>query len=263
VDRAVALLKAVATSATPPSLADLAAACRLNRVTAWRLLTALERHGLVERDAVSLRYFVGYEAVQLASSAKDYGPLIRPARHALQRLCAETGATVNLSIPTHNSIVTIDQIDGRHLVTVNWVGRSAPLHCTSLGKLLLSSYPKEKLDSFLRHPLQRYTPSTLTNPARLRKEIESVKRRGYGVALGEFEEGFNGLSAPVTDRDGRHIAYVSVSGPAYRIPRERLKGIARSVVRAAEEVRRRLGQADGARESGPGRPRHRPPADPS
>ena len=59
VDRAVALLKAVA-AGEPATAPELAAACGLNRSTAWRLLATLEHHGLVERDPVTQRYALGH-----------------------------------------------------------------------------------------------------------------------------------------------------------------------------------------------------------
>ena len=60
VDRAAALLKAVAASRDPLSVVELAAQCGLNRSTAWRLLATLDSQGLVERDPVTQRYSVGY-----------------------------------------------------------------------------------------------------------------------------------------------------------------------------------------------------------
>src|SRR5450432_1537772 len=76
VDRALRLLKAVAASAEPASAKELAQRCGVNRSTAWRLLATLEGHGLVERDAVTGRYLVGYAAFQIAS-ADDHDALAR------------------------------------------------------------------------------------------------------------------------------------------------------------------------------------------
>ena len=45
VDRAIALLKAVAASTTPPTVLELARRCGINRATPWRLLRMLEHHG--------------------------------------------------------------------------------------------------------------------------------------------------------------------------------------------------------------------------
>src|ERR1700704_3724482 len=76
VDRALRLLKAVAASEAPSSAQELAQRCGVNRSTAWRLLSTLEAHGLVEREALSGRYVVGYASFQLAT-AEDHDALAR------------------------------------------------------------------------------------------------------------------------------------------------------------------------------------------
>ena len=67
VDRAVALLRAVAAAPGPTPLADLADSVGLNRSTAWRLLLTLEHHGLVDRDGATGGFVLGYEVGRLAS----------------------------------------------------------------------------------------------------------------------------------------------------------------------------------------------------
>src|ERR671934_2661732 len=85
VDRAAALLKAVADSRQPLTVVELATLTGLNRSTAWRLLATLDRHGLVERDPATQRYSVGHAMLQIAA-AGDHSALVRRARPVLQQL---------------------------------------------------------------------------------------------------------------------------------------------------------------------------------
>src|ERR1051325_8236450 len=89
VDRAAALLKAIADSPHPPTVIELASARRLNRSTTWRVLATLDAHGLIERDDVSQRYSLGYAFLRMAAGA-DIDPLVRRARPVLARLPAGT-----------------------------------------------------------------------------------------------------------------------------------------------------------------------------
>jgi DNA-binding IclR family transcriptional regulator len=115
VDRAIALLKAVAASPHPPTALELARTCGLNRSTSWRLLGTLEHHGLVERHPATQRYSVGYGAILVAGGA-DHDSLVRRARAILQRLAAETGETVSLAVPKRMDLVYVDQIEGSRQV---------------------------------------------------------------------------------------------------------------------------------------------------
>ena len=231
VDRSVQLLNALSLSRHPQSVAELAAACHLNRSTAWRLLSTLEYHGLVERDGISQRYAIGYALVRMAAGKTDHSILIRTARPVLERIAAETGETVNLSVATPaGTVVCIDQVDAAPLVGVNWLDRPLPWHCTSAGKLHLAFLPPAELEAYLAHgPFQAMTPRTITDPDLLRSEIAETRRRSYSIVLDELEPGLHAVSAGVLVAD-RPVAALSVSGPSFRLTESVLHGVGPKLV---------------------------------
>jgi DNA-binding IclR family transcriptional regulator len=235
VDRAAILLKAIAGARQPPTVVQLAQLCGLNRSTVWRLLSTLERHGLVERDVVTQRYSVGVGLLGLAAAA-DHMPLVHRARPVLEDLALETGETVNLAVAKRSDLLYVDQVQAPQIMAVNWQGRSVPLHATSSGKVFLAFLPPEERDALLARKLERYTRATVVNRRKLRDELEAVRRDGYCVCAGELEEALVGASAPVLDRHGHPIAVVSVWGSAYRIPRATWPKLGRRAVRAANEI---------------------------
>jgi DNA-binding IclR family transcriptional regulator len=230
VDRAIRLLKAIADSPVPLRLAAVADAAAVNPGTAWRLLATLEDHGLVARDAGG--YAVGYSAVRIAASADDTA-LRTLARPLLERVVDDTQEAVSLSVPRHMTIVSIDHIAAPRVVSAGWVGEQLPLHCTSNGKMLLAWLPEDELSAFLRRPLTALTPATITDPQALRAELRNLRARGYGTEIEEFEPGLHAVSAAARDARGKPIAILSVSGPAYRLPRPRLDHIGALLVQAA------------------------------
>src|ERR1700712_3658057 len=144
VDRALRLLKAVAASREPSSAQELALRCELNRSTAWRLLATLEQHGLVERDAATGRYVVGYAAFQLAT-AEDHDAIARRLRPLLQRTAEATGEIVTLALAKRFGLVYVDQADPPGPPTPDWSGRQIALHATSPGKVFLAWLPEGEL----------------------------------------------------------------------------------------------------------------------
>ena len=236
VDRAAALLKAVANSARPATALELARSCNLNRSTAWRLLATLERQGLVERDPVTQRYSIGYAIFQIAAS-DDHDPLVRRAHPMIERLAGETKATVSLAVAKRFNLVYVDQVDEPRALSPNWLGRSLPLHATSGGKAFLAWLPKEERDAILTGRLQRYTATTVTERRRLEQELAADRRRGYSTCLGELEETLWGVSAAVLDQRERPIAVVNVWGPSTRLTAERLPTVGAKTARTAEEIR--------------------------
>ncbi len=236
VDRAAALLKAIADSSHPPTVVELAAACGLNRSTAWRLLATLDAHGLIERDPVSQRYSLGYAFLRIAAGA-ELDPLVRRARPVLERLARDTVEATNLAVAKRFNLVYVDQVDPPQIMAPNWFGRSVPLHATSTGKAYLAFLTDEERRVVLPRRLERYTETTVTDRRRLEDELDQVRQDGWAICVGELEESLFGASAPVLSEQGRPVAIVSVWGTEHRLPRERLPETGARALAAAEEIK--------------------------
>ena len=91
--------------------------------------------------------------------------------------------------------------------------------------------------------LPRYTEHTVTDPDDLRAELAGVRERGWAEAVDELEVGLAAVAAPVYDAHGDVVASMSVSGPTFRLPEDRLVAVVDALVEAAAEVSGRLGHS--------------------
>jgi IclR family transcriptional regulator, acetate operon repressor len=214
VERAAQLLIQVARHRDPVTFTELTQASGLAKSTASRLLTALERNGLVRRDPAG-RFRPGEVFVSYACRGGAEADLVSVAQPFLDRLGTETGETVNLGVPRGGGVVEqIAQVDSTYLIGgTNWVGMSVPLHCAALGKALLA-YGAAGLPP---GRLERRTARTLTSRTAIRADLATVRERGYAVTDEELEPGLVAVAAPVYRDDRMVIAAVSVSGPASRL----------------------------------------------
>lgn len=242
VARAASLLRQLAVLGRPASLAELAAACGLERSTAWRLLTTLEACGLVDRESSSDGFRVGFGAVAVAAAALGDGTaLASRVRPELRRLCAATGEAAAVCLVRGSRVLVVDQVDPPSVVSVSWVGREFPLHASSPGKLVLASLDPGDLDRFLAQPLQGLTERTITDACALRRELARVRTSGVAASDQEFERGCVGFSAAVTDWAGRPVAILGVTGPSFRMRRNRFPFYRDEVVRSAHAAAAALG----------------------
>ena len=135
VDRAVRLLHAVAAaSGSQATVTSLAAACGLNRATAWRILMTLEAAGMVRADRGTGQYAIGLALVELARSA-GVDALAASAHVVLERLSRQTGETAALAAVRGGGLTYVDEVAPSAIVAVSgWRGRVVPLHATSTGQ---------------------------------------------------------------------------------------------------------------------------------
>jgi DNA-binding IclR family transcriptional regulator len=240
VDRAITILELLAREGES-SVTEIAAQLGVHKSTAFRLLATLEGHRLVEQINDRGRYRLGVGNLRLAGATTARLDVVSEARPLTRQLAADTGETVNITVRSDESALYLDQVAGSSaLQSHNWVGQRIPLHATSNGKVLLSELSQHEFDEALPH-LPRFTEHTITSVARLREELDGVRRRGYALAVDELEVGLTAAAAPIRSAHGDIIASMSISGPTFRLTHERLEETVPLVVAAALEVSHRLG----------------------
>lgn len=214
VDRAAALIDLVIRTDSPLSSAQLSERAELARSTTSRLLTALERTGLLERQDDG-RY-VGGSLFALYAALHDPWPQVaRIARPVLEAVGEQCGETVHLGVPRADGVVHIAQVDSTYLLAArDWNQVDVPAHCSSLGKVLLA------YGALPLHPdrLEQPTDQTL-NRAALLVELDRIRAQRYAHTLDELEIGLAGVAAPVEGLDDTVIAALGVSGPTARLGR--------------------------------------------
>jgi DNA-binding IclR family transcriptional regulator len=243
--RAVSLLKAFSPERPERGLTELTQAVGLNKTTAYRLLSALESEGLVERARGGEGYRLGPELLALGSRALRAGELRAASRPELLALAQETRETATLEVRIGRDVLILDEALGPHVLgSAPSIGTRWPAHATSTGKVLLAHLGDAQLEEWLKGPLAAPTPKAIDDPAALRRELSRVRERGVAVSLEELEPGFVAVGAPVRSAHGDVVAAISVGGPKGRLGAERLAVLARDVPAAAARVSRRLGFGD-------------------
>ena len=235
VDRAAQLLAALLESEGPLTLRDLAETADLPKSTASRILSALERHGLVHQAGQRGELEPGPAILRFAHRGGVERNLLELAQPALEALSEACGETVNIAVPTPYGVEHLAQVDARHFLGAgHWVGRRVEFHCTANGKVFLAFGAAQLPPGALR----RRTPNTVTDRAELARVLEGIRRDGVATAVDELEVGLAAVATPVFGPAGHVIAALSVSGPTQRLAVEEVSGI---LVGQARELSERLG----------------------
>jgi DNA-binding IclR family transcriptional regulator len=228
---------AVVDSPDARSFTSLVAELGLARSTTSRLLAALERNRLIQRDA-SGGYRPGALFASYAARQAGEADLVELARPALHRLSAQTGETVNLAVPRGDAVVQIAQVDSRYLLgATNWVGVDVPPHCTASGKVFYAfdamPLPGPGEDAPALERRTRTSPVTIED---LQRDVQLVRRQGWAMAWEELEPGLVAVAAPVRVGRAQVVAAISISGATARISKADVERFARMLVAESESV---------------------------
>lgn len=225
--------------ARPPELAQQ---LKLTRSNVHRLLSTLEQIGYVEKSDDS-RYRLSFKVFMLGSNILKRNQLSDIAHPFMFRLAELTQENINLAIMYEQKVLYIKKIESPHYLKLDQpIGKTDPLHCTALGKILLSGLTDEELEHFCGSAeLTSYTKNTITSPKTLMRVILEVRKKGYAVDLQEGMEGVHCISAPVRDHTNKVIAAVSISSPAYRLTKEKIDGMKVPLIETCSEISKKMG----------------------
>jgi IclR family acetate operon transcriptional repressor len=244
VDRSADLLVRVLESERPVALTELASATGIPKSTASRLLSALERRGLVEQDGQRGRLRPGPAILRVAERSMLERNVVELARPSLDVLSEASGETINLAVPALAGVEHVAQVDGRHFLgTGQWLGRTVDYHCTAVGKVFLA-FGRATLEQGAPELLRRHAPATITDPRRLQSELTRVRRSGLATAVDELEPGLAAMAAPVRGAGGDVVAALSITGPTLRLTPERIQQLQGTLIEEALVLSRRLGYRD-------------------
>jgi len=235
VDRAAQLVATVVHADEALTFADLQEASGLAKSTTSRMLAALERGGLLERDGEG-SYVAGSLFWLYAARHDPWEELVRLARPAMDAIGAETGETVHLSVTRGEKVVQVAQVDSRYLLgTRDWTEIDVPAHSSALGKVFYAwgalAVPDSGLDAL--------TEDTICDPDQLRRDGARARKRGWAVTRDELEVGLTGVAVPVLGPRGDVVAALGVSGPTSRLE-GRLTEVGHSLSSHATQLSRLL-----------------------
>jgi DNA-binding IclR family transcriptional regulator len=236
IDRAAQVLVHVLETEEPPTVGGLSTRLGLPKSTASRLVGALERQGLIQRDGGAGQLVPGSVLQRYARRETGDAELVDVASDALDRLAQASGETINIGVPSLGAVELLDQRDSRHFLgSTNWVGRRVPAHGSALGKVFYA-FGALPVPS---GPLEPLAPRTSSGAAGL--GLDEVAATGYATAVEELEPGLWAVAAPVHDASGAVVAALSISGPTVRLRRGLLSRYGRLLLTEGRAVSVLLG----------------------
>jgi DNA-binding IclR family transcriptional regulator len=217
IDRAAALLNAIADYPEAVSLKLLAADTGLHPSTAHRILAALAEAALVERDGVG-RYLLGRQLLHLAARVKRGIDIRQEAMDIMEGLRDQIGETVNLTVREGDEVIYVERVISKRMMRVEQViGSRAPLHVTAVGKLMLAELGETFIRAFAqRTSLPVYTRHTIASLPALMDAAHLAGEAGFAFDNEEAEEGVGCIGVLVRDNSGQMAAGLSISAPIER-----------------------------------------------
>ena len=207
------------------------------------MVDTLKYWGYIEQTADSQKYTLGLKVVELGMAKLQRLDFFAESAPYLKKLAEKFNETVNLGVLDSGEVVYLDKEESTRTVkAILYPGRRAPIHCTAIGKVLLAFQPPDVQANIIKgKKLKKYNRNTITSWKELNEELKKIKNFGYAFDDGEQIEEVNCVAVPIYDVNGKVIAAISVSVPAFRMNSEKKEDVISTSKKIAMEISMRLG----------------------
>ena len=211
--------------------------------TIHRILDTLKYWGYVEQDPKSQKYRLGLKLLALGMAKLHQMDLVREATPYLKELVNQCNETVHLGVLEEGEVLYLAKEESSQTIRmISYVGKRAPLHCTSLGKVILAYLSAEERKKILgKKVLPSFTENTITDKGELEKKLGKVREQGFALDREENEKDVRCVAAPIKNYQGEVIAAISISSPIFRLDKNRQNNLKKALIDTSEKISKRLG----------------------
>ena len=230
------------------ALADIAVKSGLNKTTVSHIVKTLVKRGYMKQREKRGKYSLGTAFIEFSGAIKGSIKLRDVAIPHLVKLSRIAKESVILAVWDGKSAVTTETVhpirkEYTPLKVVPDEGSKSPLHCTSIGKVILADMTEKELKEFFTSSKnrERFTPNTITNFNDMKSHLFLVKQEGIAFDDEEYSLGVRGVSAGLRDNGGNTVGAIAVLGPSVRLTRAQIRGLSGAVKNCALHISKELG----------------------
>ena len=214
--RGLEVIRSFSAAAPRQTLTEVAGRAGLTRAGARRILLTLQTLGYVDSDGKL--FSLTPRILDLGFAYLSSMPIWNLAEPVMEALVEQVKESCSAAALDGTDIVYVLRVPTRKIMSIGLgVGSRLPAYCTSMGRMLLSGLPDDevlrRLRSTKRMPLTRHT---IVDVEALLTKVQQARKQGWCLVNQELEEGLVSIAAPITNRTGRMIAALNISGQANR-----------------------------------------------
>ena len=209
--RSIKVIEALGQPPGSGTLSDLARETNISKPSVRRILHTLCELGYAENSGRS--FSLTPKIMRLATSYLGRNGNSRTLQAACDNVASKTGHSCLVGVLDGQDVLVVAYTIPRQLMAPSLgVGAKMPAFCTAAGRILLGQLSDQEFERFLADlvPVPQ-TEFTITDKARIRREVQDARTAGFSVMENEFALGWKTVAYPVYKHDGSIFGTISLN----------------------------------------------------
>lgn len=242
----IVMLKSIARSDRPISLAEISRAMDMPPSSALRYVRGLVHTQMLSHDPETGKYELGQAVIELGLTAIGRIDAVRLATDLMAQLTNLTGLVSIISVWGSDGPTVIRWEQGRLESSVKVrEGITLPLLRTAAGRVFLAYLPADEIRDHLGRETAAWNrdaaPDDIMTPEKIEALRQEIRGQGISRAVGEQNPALAALSAPIFDGNGALCMSLTIINAVGSFDTDYHGEPARQLKRTAETLSRRLG----------------------
>ena len=241
IKKALVIIECVGKSPNPLKASQVASITKLDRATAFRILTYLTSLGYIFKDNSTNLYSLGHKIFDFGDKSDFLKTLTTLCFGDIKKLAFDTQHITYLAVLEGPHIVYCDKVDPSGDDAPRAFRMRQDAHSTALGKSILSYKTVDELKNIYKsYSLYKHTKNTLTSVDKLLSDLNKAKKLCYSINQAETFDYVFGIGSEILDSQGRAIAGISISGTKSTINIKTIPELSIKVMKTAKIISKRL-----------------------
>ncbi|HSV51329.1 MAG TPA: IclR family transcriptional regulator [Burkholderiaceae bacterium] len=239
--RGLEVIRTFSAQAPQQTLTEVAGRAGLTRAGARRILLTLQTLGYVQSDGKL--FSLTPRILDLGFAYLSSMPIWNLAEPVMESLVEQVKESCSAAALDGTDIVYVLRVPTHKIMSISLgVGSRLPAYCTSMGRMLLADLPDDEVLRRLKaSPREALTKHTLIDVDALFAKVMQARKQGWCLVNQELEEGLMSMAAPLTNRAGRMVAALNISGQANRTSAKTMQDtMLPALLEAAQTISRML-----------------------
>ena len=240
IDRALQIIELFSLEKYEWGITEISKALNIYKSNIYNVLITLAGRGFIVKDSKTDKYKLGIKFFELGSVVIKNMDLIKTTRPYIEKIFNEFKETVHLGVLDDGRVVSVEREESDEgLCSHIEIGKRTPLHSTAVGKAIMAYLSENEINLIIKEKgLTKFTENTIITEKDLEKEFKKIRKQGYAIDNMETQKGVLCIASPIRNYSGRVFASMSVSGPAFRIDKDK---ITKKIIRYCSLISKEMG----------------------